>query len=346
MAVDVHIETAPRYNNDQPVEIVFTIINNTAQDIYVLKRETPLEGLKSDCLIVMVDGRRVKYDGKLVKRREPRKEDYVFIKAGGSVSKTVDVSQAYKVSEQGEYEVTFDERRLVILPPEQSESLEGLSNIPRERTMLEVSPQAARFFMEAGIQPRQTLGELMRETQKNPEVSNEVVEAAPRLQDPIAFGGTGGQTQSVSAAHENAYKYVIAGIEKLGNNEHYNEWFGRHTALREKKVRDSLIAVKNAMETKPFAYDLSGGACDGDEYAFTFFGVNTVWICSFFWDASPRGMTSKAGTIVHEHTHSSASVDDIPGKYGEVACRKLAEDSPDEAIDNADNYEFFVESLE
>ena len=349
MAVEVRIETSPRHNNDEPVEIKFEIINDTAEDIYVLKWQTPLEGLKSDCLKVMVNGHRVKYDGKLVKRREPRKQDYVLIKAGESLSKTIDLSVAYNVSEQGEYEVTFDERKLVILPPEGGAGLEGLSDLAPETTTLEVIPQPTNFYIEAGAEPRQTIGQRMRaELEKKMELNDLVLEAAiPQLQDIGFVGGTGGQKNAVRAAHENAYNYVKAGLEQLNNNENYKEWFGNHTAIREEKVRKRLLAVKNAMESKTFVYDLSGDAeCADGDFAFTFFGVSAIWFCSLFWDAPARGIASKAGTIVHEHTHSSAEVEDIRDMYGVEACRKLAIEKPDDALNNADNYEFFVESIE
>ena len=347
MAVEVRIETAPRHKNDQHVVITFTIINKTEQDIYVLKWNTPLEGLRSDCLEVTVNGHRVKYDSMLAKRRKPRKEDYVLIEAGKSISTKVNLDEAYDVSEQGEYVVTFDESKLVIVA-EAGTKLESITEIT-ETTHAEVIPQPTNFQIDQGVEPRQTIGEQMRSAMsKKKEVTELILEVAPQLLKPGFIGGTPGRRRSVSSAHKNAYQYVTKGIEVLGDNEDYTEWFGKHTANREKKVKDNLTTIKEAMESTGFVYDLTGdGDCvAGDYYAFTYFGVPVIWICSLFWDAPARGLGSKAGTIVHEHSHSSAEVDDIRNVYGEDDCRKLAAEHPGDAIDNADNYEFFVEQFD
>ena len=47
-------------------------IHPTGQDLYVLKWFTPLEGLNSDCLAVVRDGKsKVPYDGPMIKRGKP-----------------------------------------------------------------------------------------------------------------------------------------------------------------------------------------------------------------------------------------------------------------------------------
>ena len=340
MAVEVRIETAPKYRNDHAVEIIFTIINNTDQDIYVLKWQTPLEGLKSDCLNVTVNGHKVKYDGKLVKRGEPRKENYVFIKARDSVSVKVNLDEAYDVSEQGEYAVTFDERKLVVL--HEGNVLESISDAT-ETEDLEVIRQPSNFRIEAGAKPRRTIGERMRAKEKKKEVTELILEAVPQLKDPKFSGGTKSKKIIVGIAHRNGYDYAVEGLKKVGDNADYREWFGRHSMGREDKVRENLMKVKEAMEANEFTYNLRGTDCEEGDYAYTYEGVTRIWICALFWDAPSTGVASKAGTLVHEHTHASAGVDDIRNQYGEEKCRRLAINKPDDAIRNADNYEFFVE---
>jgi len=43
--------------------------------------EYPLEGLKSDCLSVNKNGKKVSYDGMLIKRGEPGPGDFVTLQA-------------------------------------------------------------------------------------------------------------------------------------------------------------------------------------------------------------------------------------------------------------------------
>ena len=48
------------------------------------------------------------------------------------------------------------------------------------------------------------------------------------------------------------------------------------------------------------------------------------------------------GIIVHELGHAVARRDDIA--YGRYACKQLAIDNPKDTLNNAENYEYFVES--
>ena len=79
-----------------------TVEITTDSDCQLLKYDTPLEGLYSDMFHITVGGKRLEYDGVIVKRAPPTAEDYVLIKAGDTKSKTVDLSSAYSISAVGE----------------------------------------------------------------------------------------------------------------------------------------------------------------------------------------------------------------------------------------------------
>jgi peptidyl-Lys metalloendopeptidase len=44
-------------------------------------------------------------------------------------------------------------------------------------------------------------------------------------------------------------------------------------------------------------------------------------------------------------THSIGNTEDIDGAYGVAAAANLAIHQPGQAVDNADNYEYFLEQL-
>jgi peptidyl-Lys metalloendopeptidase len=56
------------------------------------------------------------------------------------------------------------------------------------------------------------------------------------------------------------------------------------------------------------------------------------------------GTDSKAGTLIHEMSHFNvvASTDDYV--YGQTGAMNLALTNPDQAVDNADNHEYFAEN--
>jgi peptidyl-Lys metalloendopeptidase len=70
----------------------------------------------------------------------------------------------------------------------------------------------------------------------------------------------------------------------------------------------------------------------------------TIYLCSVFWTAPLTGTDSKAGTLIHEMSHFNvvAGTDDYV--YGQAGAKNLAITNPAQAIDNADNHEYFAEN--
>lgn len=88
-----------------PTSLRFSLSNRTAAPLWVLRWNTPLEGWKGTILTVTANGTEIPYQGPMLKRGDPGREDYVEIPAGESASATVDLSQVYEVSQPGRYEV-------------------------------------------------------------------------------------------------------------------------------------------------------------------------------------------------------------------------------------------------
>ena len=71
------------YDSAEPIKLRFDLTNSGAEDLYVLKWNTPLEGLNSDCLkVIRGENNKVAYDGPMIKRGSPGPEDYVLVPAG------------------------------------------------------------------------------------------------------------------------------------------------------------------------------------------------------------------------------------------------------------------------
>ena len=69
--------------------------------------------------------------------------------------------------------------------------------------------------------------------------------------------------------------------------------------------------------------------------------MRTILDCDIFLEAHRLGRNSKAGIVVHEASHLDVGTDD--NDYGFDNALRLAIDHPDQAVDNADNYEFMAE---
>ncbi len=91
----------------RPVEVTFKLSNPTAQPLYVLGWNTPLEGLKNNILEVSRAGMELPYQGPMFKRGEPAADDYLTVAPGSSVEGRIDASLAYDFSQPGTYRIAF-----------------------------------------------------------------------------------------------------------------------------------------------------------------------------------------------------------------------------------------------
>lgn len=90
--------------------------------------------------------------------------------------------------------------------------------------------------------------------------------------------------------------------------------------------------------------DSTPGSCKKRYYAYVYPNQPyKVYLCNIFWLAPPVNRDSQAGTLVHEVSHFDvvAATDDFV--YGENLAKNLALTNPDQAINNADNHEYFAE---
>ena len=107
-------------------------------------------------------------------------------------------------------------------------------------------------------------------------------------------------------------------------------------------VRGVYEDVKTSMGTYQYALYFHGPGCKKTDYAYTYYDSSVVYFCNSYFSAPTIGSNSKMGTVVHEMTHAVSDTDDM--EYGEEDCQQLARDSPRDAINNADNYEYFAEA--
>lgn len=315
----------------EPLKVRFDLINSGYENVRILPRYTPLEGLKCDCLIVKFEGKKVRYDGFFFKRELEDESSYLPLPAGETLSNTVDVSEAYDTTRPGHYEVTFPRNRLVVLP---------------DTELVKMSFTMAKFKPITSIK---TIGALQLRKLASPQLTAGAemrmrfisLEKALTLQEPVFLNGTARQREIILKAHHRGLEYAEKSAENVLEDARYKEWFGEYNYTRPPRVK--LVFEKIAKRRAQFHYKVGGKYCDDKTYAYTTIGGNQIWICAKFWEAPDDGIESRAGTIVHEHSHASGGTNDHD--YMRMACRDLAKGHPLKAIRNADNYEFFAEFL-
>ena len=88
------------------VAVRFRLTNRTNAPLWILRWNTPFEGWRGTLFTLSHDGAEIPYQGPMVKRGDPSREEYVEIPAGESVSATVDLSEVYEIKKPGLYEAT------------------------------------------------------------------------------------------------------------------------------------------------------------------------------------------------------------------------------------------------
>lgn len=104
----LHVPTSVKLG--EAVTLKFELKNNSADDLMLLKWNTPLEGWFGSSFNVTRGGKWVNYQGAMVKRFRPSSDDYVAIPAGKSISNTVNLAEGYQINQAGEYQFVFNGR--------------------------------------------------------------------------------------------------------------------------------------------------------------------------------------------------------------------------------------------
>lgn len=94
----------------------FVIENRGAYSLFLLPWGTPWEeGLTRDIFNISRDAKRARYIGPVVKRRAPKREDYVEIPPGSSIQSTLKISDYYEVTTVYNYGVVYSQTALSFL---------------------------------------------------------------------------------------------------------------------------------------------------------------------------------------------------------------------------------------
>ncbi|TBU50087.1 metalloprotease [Dichomitus squalens] len=174
-----------------------------------------------------------------------------------------------------------------------------------------------------------------------------VVRPTPTLTKREQYNGCSSSEKSgINSAAPAAQSYVAAALSYLqthtASTARYTTWFGSYTSSRHSTVESHYSNI-NSHDYTSFTYDCT--CDDSGTYAYVYpddFG--TIYLCGAFWDAPNTGTDSRAGTLVHEASHFTVNGGTDDHVYGQSAAKSLAKSNPTEAIDNADNHEYFAEN--
>ncbi|MBK9657858.1 MAG: hypothetical protein IPO66_21560 [Rhodanobacteraceae bacterium] len=87
---------------------MWQITNRSDEAVYVLRWETPLDGLSRSIFEVSYKGQPVRYMDKIVHWGHPQADDFVKIAPGQTLSAEVNLAASYEMTNAGDYTIGFD----------------------------------------------------------------------------------------------------------------------------------------------------------------------------------------------------------------------------------------------
>jgi len=175
---------------------------------------------------------------------------------------------------------------------------------------------------------------------KNTNIVKEGIDEAPLIA--VVKRCSPAQRRITNEAHLAAYRYAKSAILKLENNENMAKlWFGESRVSSAIEVFEKMAEI---LQKDRVIYVYGGKYCDAGTFAYTYSGTRKIFLCKEYQKAPKLAeFDSKMGILTHELSHAICHTKDIV--YGISACKKLAKKASHRAVKNADNYEYYVETL-
>jgi peptidyl-Lys metalloendopeptidase len=241
--------------------------------------------------------------------------DYVFFAPNETISFQVPLENSYDFSQPGEYDV------VMVADVLDHVTDDSVGSMPHTRETF--TPYSGLISNSLQITTTQGLFQKILRTPYTCSASeNNLLNAA-------------GQAQKTM---------IGKGVTRIAEQQTptYSEWFGDYTQARWTHVRDVIGRIdRNTVVVY---------RCDNEQgvyaYVYPTDTAHNIYCCSAFWTAPVAGgYDTRAGTLIHELSHFNNIGSTGDYAYGTAAARSLAASNPDRARANADNYEYFSESL-
>ena len=340
LTVCIQIESCSNFGD--PVICKVTITTDDEKEQHLLRRETPLEGLRSDIFTVSKDGEEIPYDGIMVKRGPLSGEEYIPIKANSPLDTKVDLNEGYTFA-AGVYTAQLNMNAIYV---------ENVEN-PEDYSSQKIVSNIVTFKLKENEKSPKEIFSCKEESK-----IHKFYDGSRRIIPPKLIGNYPDEKQKSHTrdAYYRAYSMIERSIESTTRDpDLYRKWFGGDPDP-EKKVKSNYEKMKEKMETTEVTLHGFANETENDTIGKTLGIVaaasrktRTIYLCDSFFARKVVGKESKMGTIVHEMSHLGANTGDEKSDqdvtaYGEEKCLKLAENTPQKSRNNADNYQFFAEA--
>jgi len=308
-----------------------TITNTSNQTVRMPSWLLPSNVLQAKLFRVSRDGAPVQYEGPMIKRGLPTSADFTILRAGESRRTVVDLSQAYDMRLGGQYTVT-------LASSTQHASLSS-GRMIQARNGLPMPVQSAP--LQLWVNGNDSTNFSRMASQAKPAAGGTVVNGVSYVGcSSTQISGAGSAVVEARKYSENAKGYLASGTV----GPRYTTWFGAYTSSRYGTASQHFVNIDAALDQSGGQVKINCG-CNQSYYAYVYpTRPYEIFVCRAFWSAPLTGTDSKAGTLIHETSHFNVVAGTDDHVYGQSGAKSLAISNPTNALDNADNHEYFAEN--
>jgi len=313
--------------------VEFKVTNNSNAVLKVPHWQLPSASEDGKLFQVFHNGKAVTYLGRMIKRPAPTDADMVIFQPYETKLISVDLSKSYDLSKGGDYTVSF----LSYLDGARTSTGHRLTASNGRMASLQSVP------LKLWVDSSNTLNSLKggSDGYARPGSGTTVVNGVSYVGcSSTQISGAGAAVNQARTYSENGKGYLA------GNNQgpRYTTWFGAYTSARYSTVNQHFVAIDSKMDQSAGEVKINCG-CNQSYYAYVYpTKPYEIFVCKAFWTAPLAGTDSKGGTLIHEMSHFNAVASTDDWVYGQAGAKNLALTNPTNAIDNADNHEYFAEN--
>lgn len=316
--------TQSEHSAGEPLWIEVTLRNNNPQSVQFLAWNTPFEG-SFNADMFQIDGIKATYLGALVKRAAPEAGEIRTLAPGAALHATIDLAQGYAFAQDGTATVRLATTIMQVVSAKTGHGL-ALEAQPLTSNPLAIS------LHDTWLTAKQWQAPLPQSGTANCSASqSSAIGSALSAATSMASDATGALSSTSEAKRPDAARYVT--------------WFGAYTAQRYNTVSSHFANIRSNLSKVSVDCTCDGVSSPESTFAYVYpTKPYTIHVCGAFWQAAVSGTDSKGGTLVHEMSHFNVIAGTNDHVYGQTAARNLAQTNPSQAIDNADNHEYFAEN--
>ena len=167
------------------------------------------------------------------------------------------------------------------------------------------------------------------------------------------------QTATIERVLPGAHALALRAAAAIGDTPEFERWFGPFTVPRGETVRAKLKSIYSAIDRGNLRFYCGASEhpdCKGDTYAYVYRTEPfSMTVCPSFFslpameggapDDAAYEFGTMEGTIIHEMSHFTVVADTDDLCYSRSRCADMAIDAPQDAVSNADTFQYYAEDV-